>query len=78
MSFVPQTYHSALAHPETLFHSANFLVDEVYLRRNYKFTDEQMRDFSLGGKDTPLESLGEDLYISQAIRDEIQKVRRGE
>ncbi len=53
-------------------------MDETYLRRNYKFTDDQIRAFSLAGKDTPLESLGDDLYISQELREDVQAARRGE
>ncbi|KDN40704.1 NAD(P)-binding protein [Tilletiaria anomala UBC 951] len=58
--------------------TAQFLIDEIYLRRNHKFTDEQIRAYSLGGAETPHETLAEDLFISQEIREEITKSRRGE
>ncbi|PWN53225.1 NAD(P)-binding protein [Violaceomyces palustris] len=58
--------------------SAQFLVDEIYLRRKHGFTDEQIAEFSLGGKETPLESLAEDLYISQELREDVLRARRGE
>lgn len=54
-----------------------FVVDELYLRRNHGFTDEQIRKFSMGGEDVPFDDLAEDLYISQELRDEIKKARSG-
>jgi citronellol/citronellal dehydrogenase len=55
--------------------TAQWILDEVYLRRNHGFSNEQIAAFSMGGKDTPLDSLREDLYITQEMRDDIQKSR---
>ncbi|EPQ27534.1 uncharacterized protein PFL1_05072 [Pseudozyma flocculosa PF-1] len=56
--------------------TAQFLIDEVYLRTAHKFTHNDLAAFSLGGSDTPFEDLAEDLYISQQVRDEVARVRR--
>ncbi|KAN0065769.1 hypothetical protein ACQY0O_000899 [Thecaphora frezii] len=58
--------------------NARFLIDEVYLRRNHSFTDEQIAAFSLGGNQTPLDQLAEDLFISQEVRDDIARARNGQ
>lgn len=55
--------------------SAQFAIDEVYLRKLHKWTDAQVREYSMGGKDTPLDELAEDLYITQAMREEVKKAR---
>ncbi|UZJ56158.1 hypothetical protein CBS101457_005478 [Exobasidium rhododendri] len=57
--------------------TAQWKLDEVYLRREHGFTDDQIAAFSMGGKDTPLDSLKEDLYITQDMRDDINKARMG-
>jgi citronellol/citronellal dehydrogenase len=58
--------------------TAQWILDEVYLRRTHGFTDDQIAAFSMGGKDTPLDSLREDLYITQEMRDDIQRARSGQ
>lgn len=58
--------------------TARWILDEVYLRRQHGFTDEQVRAFSMGGPDTPLEALAEDLYITQEMRNEVQRARAGD
>lgn len=58
--------------------TAQWILDEVYLRRNHGFDDARIAAFSLGGKDTPLDSLKEDLYITQEMRDDINKARAGD
>lgn len=57
--------------------TAQWILDEVYLRRSHGFSDAQVRQFSMGGSDIPLDELAEDLYITQAMRDDIQKARQG-
>ncbi|CEH12057.1 short-chain dehydrogenase [Ceraceosorus bombacis] len=56
--------------------TAQFLLDEAYLRSSHNFTDEQIRNYSLGGADWPLEDLAEDLYISDSMRREVLDSRR--
>lgn len=58
--------------------TAKFVLDEVYLRRHHHFNDDQIADFSMGGKDTPFDSLREDLYITQEMRDDIRRARSGD
>lgn len=53
------------------------IVDEIYLRRNHGFDDDRIAAFSLGGKDTPFDTLKEDLYISQSLRYEVGVARKG-
>lgn len=57
--------------------TARWILDEVYLRRNQGFSDEQIANYSMGGSDTPLDLLKEDLYITQEMRDDIQQARSG-
>lgn len=57
---------------------AQWILDEVYLRRQHGFSDRDIAAFSLGGEDTPLDSLAEDLYISQEMRDDVKKARAGD
>jgi citronellol/citronellal dehydrogenase len=58
--------------------TAQWILDEVYLRRNHGFSHDQIAEYSLGGKDTPMDTLQEDLYITQEMRDDIQKARMGQ
>lgn len=64
--------------PLSLLRRAQWILDEVYLRRQHGFSDRDIAAFSLGGEDTPLDSLAEDLYISQEMRDDVKKARAGD
>lgn len=55
--------------------TGRFLVDEVYLRREHGLNNDQIAQFSLGGKETSLDELAEDLYVSQTMRDAVQSAR---
>lgn len=61
-----------------MIHSANWIIDELYLRRNHKFSASDIAHFSLGGEETPQEELAEDLYISDELREEIMRARKGQ
>lgn len=50
--------------------NGQWIVDEIYLRRNHGFTDADIRKYSLGGEETPMESLALDLWISKALQQE--------
>ena len=53
-------------------------MDEIYLRRNHGFSDAQIAEFSLGGAQTKMEDLAEDLYISQELREDVLRSRKGQ
>lgn len=52
--------------------TGQFLVDELYLRERHQFTTDQIAEYSLGGRDTPITELEEDLYITQQVRDAVR------
>lgn len=54
--------------------SGQMLVDELYLRE-HGFNNEQLKEFSLGGRDIKFDELAEDLFISKTLRDEIVSKR---
>ncbi|KAE8214990.1 hypothetical protein CF319_g9045 [Tilletia indica] len=58
--------------------TSQWVIDEIYLRRQHGFSDADIAKFSMGGPDTPLEALEEDLYISQELRDDIRAARAGQ
>ena len=51
------------------------MIDELYLRQAHGFTHEQIAAYSLGGPETPLDQLAEDLFISQEVRDAVMALR---
>lgn len=50
--------------------NGQWCVDELYLRRNHGWTDEQIRKYSLGGEQTDMNSLALDLWISKSLQEE--------
>ncbi|KAE8222756.1 hypothetical protein CF326_g8315 [Tilletia indica] len=58
--------------------TSQWVIDEIYLRRQHGFSDADIAKFSMGGPDTPLEALEEDLYISQQLRDDLRAARAGQ
>ncbi|KAE8268546.1 hypothetical protein A4X09_0g3793 [Tilletia walkeri] len=58
--------------------TSQWVIDEIYLRRQHGFSDADIAKFSMGGPDTPLEALEEDLYISQQLREDLRAARAGQ
>lgn len=58
--------------------NGQWIVDEIYLRRNHGFTDEQIRKYSLGGEEVKMEDLALDLWISKSLQEDVAKARRGQ
>lgn len=57
--------------------TANFYVDELYLRQQHRFSDEKIRAYSMGGPNVNMDDLAEDLFISGQLRKDIQASRQG-
>lgn len=58
--------------------NGQWIVDELWLRRKHGFTDEQIRQYSLGGPDVKMEDLALDLWISKSLQEDVAKARKGD
>ncbi|KAK0528617.1 hypothetical protein OC834_003013 [Tilletia horrida] len=57
--------------------TGQWVVDEIYLRRQHGFSDSDIARFSMGGEATPFEALEEDLYIPEELREDVRAARAG-